>query len=92
MRKPIIVAIANFILPGLGYLLLGQRVKFGSIVLLACIIQILQLIIDPLPPYYIVYGSFPLSVALGISVLVIGLFTFGYDAYVLAKKSAREIT
>ena len=91
MRKPTVVAIANCFFPGLGYVLLGKRAKFGWLLMFACGIQIFQLCFDPLPPYYVVYGSSPFSVALGILALVTGLSAFAYDAYTLAKNSSREV-
>ena len=90
MRKPIFIGIANYIFPGLGYVLLGKRTKFGYLMMLGCAVQIIQLCIDPLPPYYIVYGSSPFSVALGILALFTVLVAFAYDAYTLAKNSSGE--
>lgn len=80
------VCTANFFLPGLGYVLLGQRVVFGRLLLTAVILQIAQLVLDPLPPYFVVYGSTFFSVLIGISALVLALGAFAYDAYTLATK------
>ena len=91
MRRPIVVAIANYILPGSGYVILGQRSRFGWLVLLGCVIQIIQLIIDPLPPYFVVYGSSTFSLMLGALALFTIQVAFGYDAYILAKKGTSEI-
>ena len=91
MHRPIVVAIANYIFPGLGYVLLGKRTEFGWLLMFACSIQIFQLCFDPLPPYYVVYGSSPFSVALGILALVTGLSAFAYDAYTIAKNNSREV-
>ena len=85
MRGPFAVSIANFFLPGLGYILLGQRVVFGRLLLTAVILQIAQLVIDPLPPYFVAYGSTFFSVMLGTSALILALSAFAYDAFQLAK-------
>ena len=82
------VSIANFFFPGLGYILLGQRVVFGWLLLTAVVLQIAQLVIDPLPPYFVVYGSTFFSVMLGTSVLILALSAFAYDAYTLAKEQS----
>ena len=88
MRKPIVVALANYFLPGLGYLLLGKRVVFGDVLFVAVVVQIVQLCIDPLPPYFIVYGSNALSLSLGILALFLVQLAFACDAYQLAKTEA----
>ncbi|HEV3245112.1 MAG TPA: hypothetical protein VG102_02045 [Candidatus Paceibacterota bacterium] len=85
MRKPIVVAIANILFPGSGYVLLGKRTGFGLLAMLAVAIQAVQLYIDPLP-YVIAYGSTHFSAALGISVIVILDIALAYDAYTLAKQ------
>jgi hypothetical protein len=86
MRKPIVVAVANAVLPGLGYILLGRRRAFGWLLLIGVALQIIQLCIDPIPPYFIVYGSTPVSVTLGAAALFLVLLAFAYDGYQLAKE------
>ncbi|HVW82732.1 MAG TPA: hypothetical protein VHC68_02190 [Candidatus Paceibacterota bacterium] len=85
MRKPIVVAIANYILPGLGYVLLGRRVGFGLLMMLGCAVQVAQLYFGPLP-YIVTYGSSPLVIILGFSAIFIIEIAFAYDAYRLAKE------
>jgi hypothetical protein len=84
MRKPIVVALANYFFPGLGYILLGQRVLFGYIVMSAAVIQMAQLIVEPLP-YIVTYGSTPIVVALGFLAIFVLQLAFACDAYQLAK-------
>lgn len=86
MRRPAVVAIANYFYPGLGYVLLGQRRTFGWLLMLGFGAQILQIVIDPLP-YIVVYGSSVLSVTLGTLAIFILQIAFAYDAYHLAKRS-----
>lgn len=56
----------------------------------AVVTQFTQLCIDPLP-YFAVYGSTLLSVALGTVTLIILASAFAYDAFVLAKDQIREL-
>jgi hypothetical protein len=85
MRRPIEVAIANVLFPGLGYVLLRKRMGFGLLVMLGVAIQFVQLYIDPLP-YIIAYGSTYFSATLGILVIIILEVALAYDAYTLAKE------
>ena len=85
MRKPIVVAIANYIFPGLGYVLLGKRTTFGWLVMLCVAVQALQLYIDPYP-YIVAYATSEFSLALAILAIFILEIAFAYDAYVLARE------
>ena len=79
-------AIANYIFPGLGYVLLGKRKIFGWMMMLCVCIQAIQLYIDPYP-YVIAYATSRVSLALALGAIFILELAFAYDAYALGKES-----
>ncbi len=89
MREPLVLAIANYIFPGLGYVLLGRRVVFGYLMMLCVVVQSIQLYIDPYP-YVIAYATTELSLALAILAIFILEVAFAYDVYTLAKQKGEE--
>lgn len=78
------VVIANILVPGAGYVILGKRKAFGWLLFVSALIGEIRLYVDPLPDIYI-WGSTSLSIFFGIVALILGAAAFGYDAYKLAK-------
>ena len=78
------VVIANILVPGAGYVILGKRKIFGWLLFVSTLVCEVRLFVDPLPDVYI-YGSTSLSIAFGIVAMALGAAAFGYDAYQLAK-------
>jgi hypothetical protein len=72
-KNPWIAAVLNFILPGIGYLYLGQRKIFGALVFISVVLQIVAY-----------RNTTSDSIFASIAGLVI-LFAFAYDAYKLAE-------
>ena len=85
MRKPIVQAIINFILPGLSYLLLQKRVTFGWLILVSSIAWYAVMFVEPANSSMFIAAT-PLGnflVAIGVLSTAIAL---SYDAYTLAKE------
>ena len=77
-KNPTIAAILNFFLSGAGYLYLGKKRAFGSLVLLGSIAAWIHYYLAPPPQNWYDF-----------SILDVGYFIFGvgfaYDAYTLAR-------
>ena len=84
MRRPIVVAIANYTFPGLGYILLGKRMLFGVLMMTCVAVQAIQMYIDPYP-YVIAYATTTFSLFLALFSIFMFQIAFAYDAYRLAK-------
>lgn len=79
--RPILPAAANFLLPGLGYLLLRRRVAFGWIMLAGSIVGWIWSIKYPLPDSYFVGESLFLCTVAYFAISI----AFAYDAYTEAR-------
>ena len=80
MKSPVLVAIANFLLPGLGYLILRKRATFGAILFVGTLLGVIYS-----------FGFSPDLVWdngtwLGFVGGLMTLIAFGYDAYQLANE------
>jgi len=90
MRKnPIVLGIVNAVVPGLGYVLLGQRIVFGWLLLAGTISVAILAFIEP--------SFMPTSMFVSTSVIgkvletlwyVFFILAYGYDAYDLARQQA----
>ena len=85
--NPILIGIVNAILPGLGYLILKERLVFGWSIFLAVLLFALVAFTDPSPVFDMTLiavsatGRSLEGVAYALAILA-----FGYDAYDLARK------
>lgn len=79
---PFIPAVANFVFPGLGYLLVRRRVTFGWIMLVGTGMGWFWSIKYPLPDSFFVGESLFLCTAAYLCISV----AFAYDAYTEAKR------
>lgn len=79
---PIVPALANFFIHGLGYLLIRRRVVFGVMVLIGSVLGWVWSTRHPLPDEFFVGESLLLCVA----VYLILSIAFAYDAYTEAKR------
>lgn len=79
---PLIPAVANFFVHGLGYLLIRRRIIFGSMILVGSILGWAWSIRHPLPDTFFVGESLFLCVA----VYLLMSAAFAYDAYTEAKR------
>lgn len=86
MKRPVVVAIANVLLPGLGYILLGKRKIFGFLLVLNSLITWAWLIIYPQTETPGMWGPLEFNSLLGIVAVALLAAAFAYDAYTLAKK------
>jgi len=81
MKNPVLVAIANFLLPGLGYLMLRKRTVFGALLFAGTVLNIIYTF--GFPPEFVWHEATWIVFVGG----VITLIAFGYDAYSLAKEA-----
>ena len=72
-KNPLVAAILNFILYGLGYVYVGKRVGFGIGLLLSSILLYWGVSIGDLPPVVLIDG-------------IIMAFLFAYDGYKTAEE------
>ena len=83
---PVLIGIVNAIIPGLGYLLIKERVVFGWCMLVAFILFVVVTFIDPSPAFNAAFFSIsPAGKILEAVAYVFALFAFGYDAYDMAR-------
>jgi len=87
MRKPLVQAIINLILPGLSYLLLKKRVTFGWLILISSIAWYATMFVEPQNSTLFVAATPLGNLLVGIGVLSAAI-ALSYDAYVLAKEDA----
>ncbi|HEY0010512.1 MAG TPA: hypothetical protein VGB97_01195 [Candidatus Paceibacterota bacterium] len=85
--NPISAGIVNALIPGLGYLLIRERMVFGTLTLMASVLFGIVILTDPAPAHQEIL----LSVGTvgryleGLSYFIAGL-AFGYDAYDLVRR------
>ncbi len=84
--NPWIPALANFILPGLGYFLLRKKLIFGWLLIVGCALWFIWGVLEP-SVHLQTWGSgaIPRNFMLGLAATLIVNFAFAYDAYQLAK-------
>jgi uncharacterized membrane protein HdeD (DUF308 family) len=83
--SPIVYGIINAIFPGLAYLMLRKREKFGLLLVISGVAGLMYGFVEPAVWNMPTLGSTPLSVTLGLIALVTAPFAFAFDAYDLAK-------
>lgn len=87
-KKPILAAILNVLVPGVGYLYVGVRKNFAWMLVAASIVSFVTLF-DPNSFMYI-GGETPAKMsALDTIVMVIVAAAFAYDAYMAAKQTQK---
>lgn len=83
VKNPIIAAILNAIIPGVGYLYAGVRKRFAWLLLIAIILTVF-VSFDPQSSTYTETNDAPMTLLEYASGLLF-LVAFGYDAYVEVK-------
>lgn len=92
--KPVLIGIANALIPGLGYLILKERLILGWGMFIAMLLFAFVTLTDPSPAFdMVLFAVTPTGRVLeGIS-YTLAVISFGYDAYDLArKKNPRTLT
>jgi hypothetical protein len=84
--NPILIGIINALIPGLGYILIRERVVFGVLTLTSAVLLAIVMFTDPSSAFAAtLLAESPAGRALeGIS-YALGMFAFAYDAYDLAR-------
>jgi hypothetical protein len=84
---PAFIALANALIPGTGYLIIQERIVFGSLLLAGNIALLVLMAVEPsvAPAGFLQSES---GFGMGIELLWYGLFAaaFAYDGYVIAKE------
>jgi phosphotransferase system glucose/maltose/N-acetylglucosamine-specific IIC component len=86
-KHPVLLGIINALLPGLGYLLLGQRKVFGGILFSGVVCSLLIMVVEPSSLYIWLLTTTPLGNVLEVASYTLFTIAFGYDAYALAKEA-----
>jgi len=84
MRRPLFIGIVNALVPGLGYLLIKERIGFGTLVLFGTALAALLLFVEPGYGTSFFLAVTPLGKTLEIAASISLVLAFGYDAYRLA--------
>ena len=85
--SPWIPALANFILPGAGYLLLGKKPVFAWLLIIGCLLWFVWGFLEPSVHLQTwAWGDIPTSFSLGLLATTVINLAFGYDGYMLAKE------
>jgi len=77
IKKPLVAAILNFVIPGLGYLYVGKRKNFGVLLIIATILSIILTATI----------EWSLQDTLSLPGTIVAMFAFAYDGY----KTAEEV-
>ena len=87
MKNPVLVGVVNAILPGLGYLIIKERVVFGWLMLVGMVLFSIVMLTDPSPAFATMLFAVSETgkILEGISYVLIVL-GFAYDAYDLARR------
>jgi hypothetical protein len=88
MKKisPILAAVANVVLPGLAYILVGKRKVFGWLLVANSILVYAWMYLYPNVVTPGLWGPSEFSSPLGIAALLALSAAFAYDAYQLANE------
>jgi hypothetical protein len=82
---PAFIALANALIPGTGYLIIQERIVFGSLLLAGNIALLVLMVVEPsvAPASFLQSQS---GLGMGIEALWYGLFAaaFAYDGYAIA--------
>lgn len=91
---PILIGVINAVIPGLGYLILKERLVLGWCMFIAMILFAFVTFSDPSPAFdTTLFAVTPLGKFLEGLSYALAVFAFGYDAYDLAKKKqAKDFT
>ncbi len=84
--NPFIVGVINALIPGLGYLLIRERIVFGWLTLASLALYTIVMFTDPSPAFTAAFLSYS-EMGRVIEALSygLGMLAFGYDAYALAR-------
>lgn len=85
MKNPVVVALANLIIPGLGYLIVQRRVVFGWLLLAGSVLGIAWSFLYPMPPFAEATEFLLCTTAYALTAVA-----FAYDAYQEAKHAHKS--
>lgn len=86
MTNPILIGILNALVPGVGYLMVRERIVFGAFMLLGTVLLMLVMLVDPSPIFdSMLYAVTPFGRAMETLSYLLIAGAFGYDAYDLAR-------
>ncbi|MDB5167789.1 MAG: hypothetical protein JWO55_47 [Candidatus Saccharibacteria bacterium] len=83
-KKPVLAAILNILIPGVGYLYAGVRKKFAWMLVIASIVGLIATF-DPQSIWYFSNETLPKMSLLDSLSLLIVTVAFAYDAYTETK-------
>lgn len=91
---PILVGIVNALVPGLGYLVIKERLALGGGMFAAAVLFMLAMLVDPSPALgtTLLLAVTPVGQILEGCAYALAVVAFGYDAYDLAKKKRAATT
>ena len=85
--KPILIGIANALIPGLGYIILRERLFLGWGMFIAMVLFAFVTLSDPSPAFdTVLFAVTPTGRFLEGLSYSLAILAFGYDAYDLARK------
>jgi hypothetical protein len=83
---PGLLGIVNAIIPGLGYIILKQRLVFGWCMLATFVLFLIVTLTDPSPAFdTVLFAVSPTGQFLEVLAYILALFAFGYDVYDMAR-------
>lgn len=82
---PVLIGVLNAIIPGLGYLIVRERIVFGWLMLASFILYIPLMFIDP-AHQQLIFAQTDTGRLFESLIMILAIFAFGYDAYDLARK------
>lgn len=86
MKHPILVGISNAVLPGVGYLIIRERLVFGTFLIAGSIALVILAFIEPVfRPQSLLVSSSILGQGLESLWYIFFVLAYGYDAYSLAR-------
>lgn len=85
--SPVLAAVLNFLIPGVGYLYVGVRKKFGWFLIAASVVSAVAIVLNVLNPqsaaaYMSVTTQYSLLDSLAVLIVAVA---FAYDAYTEAQ-------
>lgn len=85
--KAFLIGIANALIPGLGYLILKERLVLGWCMLAAMLLFGFVTLFDPSPAFdTLLFAATPVGRLFEGLSYILAIFAFGYDAYDLARE------
>ena len=87
MKHPVVLGVLNALIPGLSYLILRERVVFGTFLIAGSVALLLLAFVEPVfRPGSLLVSSSILGQGLESLWYVFFMLAYGYDAYALARE------